>query len=676
MKGAHSEHNVKPRGLRQRVIAVWQALAAIRQVRRSVTGKLMLIVLLTTAIALSVAGLALLFTDLRDNRESWARELATEASILSLSTAPALSFDDRAGAQRNLAALKARDSVLAAALYSSDGSRYADYVRRGETPAPPRIPAVPVGVRIDGEQVALLQPIVQNGERLGSIYIVAHYDRTGRVRAYLGILAIVMILSLGVALLASGWFQSALTGPMDSIAAVARQIVERRDYSLRATKTTGDEIGVVIDAFNSMLDEVQARTRALEDSNQALQEQITVRLAAENALRDSERSYRQISESLREADRRKDEFLATLAHELRNPLAPIRNAVAILGAPAATDGQRLSAREVIGRQVRHMALLLDDLLDLSRITRGQLELRKEYVDLGSILDVAVETARPLIDAKRHTLTVRALSVPVQLEADPLRLSQVIANLLTNAAKYTDPGGAIALSASVADTQLVVSVKDSGIGLSAAAIPRLFTMFSQVNSAVDRAEGGLGIGLALVKGLIALHGGTVEAASGGLGCGSEFIVRLPRAVLVQKNSTGEAIDPADAPRLRRHEKILVADDNRDSAITLAALLELAGYRVVTAFSGAQALEVGARERPDGALLDIGMPGMSGYEVARRIRLEAWGHNALLVALTGWGQDADKHKALAAGFDEHLTKPVDSAELERLLSSRLAKSPPQT
>jgi CheY-like chemotaxis protein/anti-sigma regulatory factor (Ser/Thr protein kinase) len=284
--------------------------------------------------------------------------------------------------------------------------------------------------------------------------------------------------------------------------------------------------------------------------------------------------------------------------------------------------------------------------------------------------VAVETARPLLDAKQHQLTVNLPAESLRLEADPLRLSQVIGNLLTNAAKYTDPGGRIALTARIENAELVIAIRDSGIGLSSESIPALFTMFSQVNSAIDRAEGGLGIGLALVKGLVALHGGRVEVRSEGLGRGSEFIVRLPQRVLapVAAPVVEETHGAANAQVLRR-ARVLVADDNRDAAESLAMVLRFAGYEPSIAFSGAEALEIAARERPSAAIIDIGMPGMSGHEVARRMRLEAWGRNAVLIALTGWGQDQDKQAAKAAGFDEHLTKPLDPDAVERVLDRLL-------
>jgi CheY-like chemotaxis protein len=320
--------------------------------------------------------------------------------------------------------------------------------------------------------------------------------------------------------------------------------------------------------------------------------------------------------------------------------------------------------------------LLDDLLDVSRITRGQLELKRDYVDLRTVVNVAVETARPLLDAKRHHFTCSLPQATVKLEADPLRLSQVVGNLLTNAAKYTDPEGHIALDARVENAELVVSIKDDGVGLAPEVIPGLFTMFSQVNSAVDRAEGGLGIGLALVKGLVALHGGRVEARSEGLGRGSEFIVVLPHRVLAPAEpASGEPEITATHAQTERRARVLVVDDNRDAAESLALVLGLAGYDVVTAFGGAEALEVGARDRPQAVILDIGMPGMSGHEAARRMRLEAWGRHAALVALTGWGQDQDKQAARAAGFDAHLTKPVDPEAVERVLTDLLAAGAPR-
>jgi signal transduction histidine kinase len=367
----------------------------------------------------------------------------------------------------------------------------------------------------------------------------------------------------------------------------------------------------------------------------------------------------------RDADRRKDEFLATLAHELRNPLAPIRQAALISKAPAATDAQKRWSHDVIDRQVQHMSLLLDDLLDISRVTRGTLALRMQSTELASVIETAVETARPTIDTKRHLLTVDIPTEPIRFTADPLRVAQVLSNLLTNAAKYTDPEGQIRLIARCEGSDVVIRVADSGIGISAAALPRVFNMFSQVHSTTDRSEGGLGIGLALAQGLIELHGGTIEANSAGLGCGSEFTVRMPRRVVVDLVQNTSNASPTTRATLSR--RILIADDNRDSAETLAALLRMEGHEVKSVHDGPVALSVFGELKPDVALLDIGMPGLTGYEVARKLRQSAPRAPLTLIAITGWGQDIDKERAFAAGFDHHLTKPVDPQRLVELLKS---------
>jgi len=897
--------------LRRRISQLWQALSPIRRARRSVRGKVMGVVLLTTAIALLVAGTAMLTHDLGVYRQSWATDLATDAHILASSTTPALEFDDHDAAERALSALRERPQVLVAALYGANGDLYAAYSRSASDLAPPRAPSL-TAPRISGERVEVTARLAQNREFLGTLYLRARYDVMGRIKAYVEIFAIVILLSMSVAVLLSSTLQHIITAPLGTMAGVARQIVERRDYSLRAHKSSDDEIGLLVEAFNSMLDEVQWRTQALQQSNNAMREEVATRQAteaalaranarvestmaaaeigtwvwdlrtnefsadrnlagllrvadeksisgppqlwqrhvhaddlqsleaaqsaalrtgvlrytefrvvrsdgvvrwmagrgrsqfddsgapillaglliditaqklAEQALRESERLYRAIGESidygvwvcaadgrnvyasesflrltgitqeqcsnfgwakslrpeeleptmqawkecirtggtwyrehqilgtdgryhpvlaqgvpirgdngqisgwaginldisrlkqtedaLREADRRKDEFLATLAHELRNPLAPIQHAVRILETEASDARQRLWAREVIARQTQRMALLLDDLLDVSRITSGRLDLKKDYLYLDSLVATAIETARPLIESKRHGLEVELPPEALELEVDPLRLSQALSNLLTNAAKYTDPGGRISLIVTLEAQELRMTVRDTGIGLSPKAISQVFEMFSQVESAIDRAEGGLGIGLALVKGLVALHGGSVEAISAGLGRGSAFTIRLPRSVVSTRGTLSAAPEspPSGAAGVRC--KVLVADDNADAAQTLAYVLKLSGYDVCVAHSGQQALALGASERPEIAILDIGMPDMTGYETARRIRQQAWGRHVLLLALTGWGQEEDKEKSKASGFDVHLTKPVDLAQLEQLLSAFLSK-----
>jgi PAS domain S-box-containing protein len=370
----------------------------------------------------------------------------------------------------------------------------------------------------------------------------------------------------------------------------------------------------------------------------------------------------QAVQALKDADRRKDEFLATLAHELRNPLAPIRQAASLAKSPRLAPERRTWAVEVIERQAGHMALLLDDLLDVSRISTGKLELRRQWVDLQTVVAAAVETARPLIDAKTHGLTIRVEEQPQRIFADPVRLAQVLSNLLSNAAKYTDAGGRVELTAGLSGGAAVISVRDNGIGLSAASTNLIFEMFSQVASALDRAEGGLGIGLALSRGLVALHGGRIEVKSDGLGTGSEFIVHLP---LAQAEVRQQAGAPAVAPQARVRT-VLIADDNEDARDSMAQLVELQGHRVYVAADGTQALALAQELSPDVAVLDIGMPAMNGYEVARNIRAAPWGRAMQLIALTGWGQADDQAQAHAAGFDHHLTKPADPDRLFQLLA----------
>jgi signal transduction histidine kinase/CheY-like chemotaxis protein len=406
-------------------------------------------------------------------------------------------------------------------------------------------------------------------------------------------------------------------------------------------------------------------------------EQVIVGVAAQAAVAmDNARLYeaaqREIASreraeaALREMDQRKDEFLATLAHELRNPLAPIRQATLISNSANASDEQKRWSHEVITRQVHHMSLLLDDLLDISRITRGMLELRTEMTSVTSVVDAAVETSRPNLEAKHHDFSIEVPKETVRFAADPLRMAQVLSNLLTNAAKYTDPRGTIRLRATADADSVEFSVTDTGVGLSPEALPAVFTMFSQVKSSQDRSEGGLGIGLALSKGVVQLHGGTIEAHSAGPGKGSEFVVRIPRRSVPSAAPDVAAGTAAEAQRKRR---VLIADDNRDAAESLAMLLEMHGHTVSVVHDGRQALAAMEASRPDVALLDIGMPEIDGYEVARRVRGDSRGRRTLLIAITGWGQEQDKARAVAAGFDMHFTKPVEPQRLIELLGAEL-------
>lgn len=753
--------------------------ATLGRLRHSVRARLMGMLLIVTTLVLLFAGTALLIHDLSVYRKSFAQDVSAAASILATSTAPAMAFDDHAAAQLHLSSLRARHDVQIAAVYDAGGHLYESYVADGVEPAATALP----GSRsqfLGGERVEVRQRIEQNGEFLGTVYLVFHYDLRNRVVAYLQIFAGVIIFGLLLALLLSYSLQATITRPLAAIAQVARQVVEKRDYSLRVPGRSDDEIGIVISGFNRMLDEVRAQTTALTSSNSALTAQIAERQAAEEQRRQSEKVYRAVGESidfgiwitdaegrctyasdsflkltgltqeqcdtfgwttllhpedleatlaawqscvrtngpwyrehrilgvdgqyhpvlaqgvpvlheddsiqgwaginldisrlkqteeaLRLADRRKDEFLATLAHELRNPLAPIRNAAELLSVPSASEQQRQWSRDVIARQVNHMALLLDDLLDVSRITRGRMELRREFVRLSQIVNAAIETARPLIEARRHSL---AIHLPpgedLGLNVDPLRLSQAMSNLLTNAAKYTAPGGRITLTAAIDEGGLRLDVADTGIGLAPGAASRIFEMFTQVEGAAAHSQGGLGIGLALVRGLVELHGGTVTAASAGLDLGSCFNIRLPPSALISHMpDRGIAPEGLLAATGGGHA-VLVVDDNRDGADSLGLMLNAMGYAAHVAYGGESALQLAERLRPRIAILDIGMPDLDGYEVARRLRSTEWGRRMQLVALTGWGQKEDIDRAREAGFDLHLTKPLNVAKLQRYFAT---------
>jgi PAS domain S-box-containing protein len=374
---------------------------------------------------------------------------------------------------------------------------------------------------------------------------------------------------------------------------------------------------------------------------------------------------KQAEEALQKADRRKDEFLAILAHELRNPLAPLRNSLEIL---RVNDGDRKTVarmRATMEHQVSHLARLVDDLLEVSRITRGAIGLRKERVEIREALQSAVETSRPLIDAAGHQLRIWLPHRPLYIEADPVRVTQAIANLLNNAVKFTERAGEIELSAAREGEYVVVRVRDTGIGIAPEVLARVFDLFAQVDVSSARMQGGLGIGLTLAKHLIEMHGGSIEAKSAGLGHGSEFIVRLPlaaddRAEQLQVPDESAVLSSAHPPR-----RILIVDDNAEAADTLAELLSLYGHEVQAVHNGPAALETFATWRPHIMLLDIGMPGMDGYEVARRVRQQAGAEEVKLIALTGWGQEKDRKRAREAGFDHHLLKPLDLQGLGNVL-----------
>ena len=401
------------------------------------------------------------------------------------------------------------------------------------------------------------------------------------------------------------------------------------------------------------------KTREAERLNRELEDRVAERT---QELERAVHVQMELADQLREADRRKDEFLALLAHELRNPLAPIVNAIGVMKLEPELSTELAWCRDVMDRQARQLTRLVDDLLDVSRITRGKIRLRLERIDLGKVVEGALETSRPLIDAHKHRVLLHVPDKPIELEGDPTRLTQVVSNLLNNAAKFQEEGGLIEVRVDRDGEFALLSVRDQGFGIPAAALKRVFDLFTQGERGNERVQGGLGIGLSLVRNLVELHGGFVSAHSPGAGRGSTFIVRLPRVVAAREEAT---IRVADEGAGREEPlKVLVIDDNLDAADSLAILLRLRGHEVYVAHDGKQALQVAEQEIPALVLMDLGLPEMDGYELCKRFRERGWGEMRI-VAMTGYGQERDRIRVEAAGFDAHAVKPVEFAELAKLL-----------
>jgi signal transduction histidine kinase/ActR/RegA family two-component response regulator len=417
----------------------------------------------------------------------------------------------------------------------------------------------------------------------------------------------------------------------------------------------------ILRAKVSVFAELYRKTTALERFNAELEQRVAQRTAELEAS----------TAALQQADKRKDEFLAMLAHELRNPLAPIRTAATLLRLKDLPDSHRVRARDIIERQVDHLVCLIDDLLDVSRITRGLIKLQLEPVSIGAVVAAAVETTRPVLDARKHELTLQLPDEPITIQGDKTRLVQAVGNVLHNAAKFTDTGGRIVLKVARDGPHVHISITDTGIGIASELLPRIFDLFAQVHPKSERSQGGLGIGLALVRRLVEMHGGSVSARSDGPDRGTEIRIQLP---LVSAHAAAvPALTRPEAIPIVRSRRILVADDNHDAAEGLATLLQLGGHEVRVAHDGEEALAVSEAFEPHIVLLDLGMPKMDGFETARQMRRQPWGNRAKLVALTGWGQQSDRQLTTDAGFDAHLVKPVTDFDLfHALVEDRATES----
>ncbi|MDB5953761.1 ATP-binding protein [Ramlibacter sp.] len=727
----------------------------------SIQQKLNLILFAAVGLALIIAAGALLLVDARKEWRDAHAELVTQAGVVGLASEAALAFGDRRAGEQNLRVLRAQPGVVAAALYDPQGRLFAQFRPAGEDgEVPPRAP--PPGLRFGWSTATMVGPVLSNREVIGSVYVQSRHGLVSELAEYVGWLIAVTVASLFGALLLAHRLQKTLTGPIEEVSRVARTVLDRGAFDVRATKRSDDEVGQLVDAFNAMLDELGERARVLQEANKALSasemryqlaargssaglwdwdvragtmfhsprlkallgyteeefpdrpgvlttfmhpdDRATVRAALRAhlsghapyqaecrlrekngpwrwflvtgmALRDEHRrvyrmagslidiSERKESEILlQQSNRAKDEFLATLAHELRNPLAPLRTGLQILKKPAAGEAVQQRTLQTMDRQLTHMVRLIDDLLDISRINSGKIRLELARTSLRASLQTALELARPAMDAAGHALHVELPEQDIELEGDETRLAQAFGNLLNNAAKYTPPGGEVRLRAWRAGEQACVEIRDNGIGIPPELLERVFGLFAQVAPGSSQPSTGLGIGLYLVRSLVQMHGGEVAAQSAGPGRGSTFTVTLP---CLPATVTAPASERANADAVLAPARVLVVDDNRDAAETLTTFLEMLGLQAHSVYDGSDALPAARAFAPDVVLLDIGLPGMDGYEVARALRADQQVAGVRLVALTGWGGDEDRRRAMAAGFDHHLTKPVDLAVLEDLL-----------
>lgn len=624
----------------------------LHDITSSIRLRLMMVILTTTFAALFLSAIAVILYDAYTYQRAWVNDLTTQADIIARTSAPALQFNDAAGAAENLDLLKGREKIIAGAIYAASGAQFAEYRHPGSPNA--EVPARPEasGHQIKGNQIVVFHPIIENGEDIGTIYLRARYELAERVNNYLMLLAAAILGSMAVAALIASRLQKSITDPILDITRVAREVMHSRSFSLRTPKTTNDEIGVLVEAFNGMLSEVEQRTNDLEEANHTLAQETVTR--------------RHVEAELLQMDKRKDEFLAMLAHELRNPLAPISAAAQLLTLAKLDADRTRQISEVLSRQVGHMTSLIDDLLDVSRVTRGMVTLEREPEDIARVVREAVEQVRPLIESRGHRLDLDMNEGNVCVLGDRKRLVQVVTNVLNNAAKYTPEQGNIRLSVGVNEKEIEIRVRDNGMGIEADLLPHIFELFTQARRSSDRALGGLGLGLALVKYLVELHGGSISVTSAGAQQGSEFTIRLPRYGGGAKPFDSEAVVANPADHACNTLRILIVDDNQDAVLTLSSYLETAGHAVCSSGHPLQALKIASESSFDVCLLDIGLPEMDGYELARRLRGMPQTANAFFIAITGYGQQNDKEMALSAGFDIHMVKPVGPSELLAVLA----------
>jgi signal transduction histidine kinase/CheY-like chemotaxis protein len=617
--------------------------------RPSLQARLHRAVFTTTLCALLLSAASLLAFEAFTVRNALVGDLSTQADLVARSVAATLAFDDPRSAQEAVELLRQRPRIRAAEVVRVDGRHFAGF---GEPVARGSLLGDSPIHRFEGSRLVMSYPVVHDGQRLGWIVLQAQHDLWARLTRYALIEFGVTLVALTLAFAVFGRLQRSITGPLLHVGEIATEATSRRDWSLRAQdRADNADVSNLVTAFNRMLDEMQRST-------QELQLEMEERARAEAALR--------------EADRIKDEFLATLGHELRNPLAPMVNAVALMRARAADAQLTGRALDILDRQLRHVTKLIDDLLDVSRITTGKLRLTHETLDLNSLVHSVAESMGPMAAQRGLHFSALLPQDKCVVVGDPVRLAQALNNLLNNAFRYTPSGGQVALRLEHDDKRARIEVRDTGIGVPPELRERIFDLFAQGDKRLERGNTGLGIGLTLARQLVRLHGGDIGLHSEGAGRGASFTVDLPlshNAVL-----PAAAQQPPAAPTASPRAHVLIADDNVDFASTLATLLEGHGISTQVVHDGHAAVAAVRARQPELAVLDIGMPGLNGYAVARRLKSDPATAGVRLVAVTGWGQPADRQAAADAGFDHHLVKPVSSEAIVALLGTPGASPEP--
>jgi signal transduction histidine kinase/CheY-like chemotaxis protein len=635
--------------------------------RLPIKQKLVLMIMATSIAVLVLASIGYIVTDYYRAREDMRRQLITQADVLLKNSTAALQFLDYDAAQETLRTVAADEHIRSACLYDGTGKLFSEYISSLASVPCPTSPG-PDGYRYLPDRLLVVSSIELKGRRIGSLLMRSDLGLVqDRLSAQLLIVGVLLVITSGVALLMSSQLHSIVSAPLAALSHTVRQVSSRGDYSLRASRTTDDEVGVLVEAFNAMMERIQLREGELSAANEELRNEIAERRRAEQ-----ERAKLLVRE--REANRLKDEFLATLSHELRTPLNAILGWTRLLRSSAIPPSGTDRALEKIERNAQAQSRLVEDLLEVSRITTGKLRLEIRSVDLTAIAATAIESIRPTAEARGVAIDRRFESASLPTMGDPDRLQQVIWNLVSNAVKFTPPGGTVAVTLRRDGESDELSVSDTGIGIDPLFLPDVFDTFRQADASTTRTYGGLGLGLSIVRHIVELHGGEVRAESEGIGKGAKFLARLPVGGVDRPR---EVRPPASVPATPvltgglRGTSIVVVDDDRDTRDILQAVLERQGATVRMADSAAEGLRACLEDPPDALVSDIGMPGQDGYDFLRQLKstLGADSPRATL-ALTAFAGPRDQTRAADAGYDRHMAKPFDPNELVQTLRGLLS------